>query len=172
MSNWSVTSEDLLRRISEVTQLLDQPPKGIDPHRIASAMSSRAWAAFNIRPQDRWTYVEAIEAFLGEHPIRGGAGSSCQRTGALRIDGWFNEVMAWSHACERIATTFDNPDYRVLADVLRIECIRELTGFGPFVDVFIDSLADLPRNVTGPWLALHFGRSCLPSPLAWLRRRS
>ena len=147
VSNWSVTSEDLLRRISEVTQLLDQPPKGIDPHRIASAMSSRTWAAFNIRPQDRWAYVEAIEAFLGEHPDPVAEQALLvTRTEALLIDGRFNEVMASADACERIATTFDNPDYRVLADVLRIECIRELTGFGPFVDVLIDSLADLPGD--------------------------
>ena len=146
-SHWRITNESLHARISEATQLLDEATEVVDTGAIAHAHSSRIWAAFNVRPQDRWAFIDAFAAFLEEHPeplreqhLR------FVETEAHLIDGRFDEVTAGAGELERFATTFDNPDYRVLASLFRLQTIREQSGFAPFVDLLISQFSSLPGD--------------------------
>ena len=146
-SNWSVSSGSLLRGISEATEVLDHPAGVVDILPVAFAHSSRCWAAFNVRPQDRWTYVEAMTAYVEEHPDPLAKQILLvTRTEALLIDGRFDEVLASADEFERIATVFENPDYGALANVLRLECIREQSGFAAWAEILVETLADLPGD--------------------------
>ena len=146
-SNWSVPNGSVLRRISEATQMLDHPAGVVDILPVAFAHSSRCWGAFSVRPQDRWTYVEAMTAYVDEHPdplVK--QILLVTRTEALLIDGRFDEVLASADEFRRIANVFENPDYGALADVLRLECIREQSGFAPWAEILVETLADLPGD--------------------------
>ena len=99
------------------------------------------------RPMDRWEHIGAYEVHSKAHPdpvretflllIRGTA--QC-------IDGRFDEVLVSAQPGASGSPRSSGSGSQTLASVLRLQCIRERSGFAPVIDPLLELLTDLPDD--------------------------